>query len=157
MFWLLVLSTVVLGIVVIVFMLMRDPFRTSHARREGSDSASSPAKDDGFTIINMMMQEKLPVQPPPHPATLFLGQNGKEADTFGDTLAQVKETPLLPNKSKAYLRLVEYDNTLEYLLTRRIRKQEKVSLAPPQEFSIELMEKKQPSLEREEKLSGKKG
>ena len=152
MFWLLVLSTVFLGVSVIVFVLTRDSFRASRARRETPPVASPVKRSSDATTINAMMREKLPTPSPSHPATLFSGQCGKETDAFADTLAQVKENPILPSESKAYLRLEEHDDSLDRLLIQRIRGQGGMSQAPPREFSIGVTEERAPPLEHEKQL-----
>ncbi|MCL1985096.1 MAG: hypothetical protein FWG59_01425 [Betaproteobacteria bacterium] len=156
MFWLLVLPTVFFGVAVIVFLLARDSFRTSRAGQKPSAAASSAKKSGCASAINTMMQNKLPAPPPAHPATLFSGQNAKEADVFADTLARMKENPILPNTSNAYLRLEEHDNSLEHLLTRRSPGRREPGQAPPREFSIVVTEKEQASLEQAEAASDKK-
>jgi hypothetical protein len=151
MFWLLVLSTVFLGIGVIVFVLTRDSFRASRARRETSLVAPPVKNNSGATAINTMMQEKLPVPPPSHPATLFSGQGVKETDDLADDLAQVKESPILPSESRAYLCLEEHDDSLERLLIRRVPGAG-ASREPPREFFIGVTEKKEAPLEHEKAM-----
>ena len=149
MFWLLVLSTAFLGIGVVVFVLTRDSFRASRNRRETPLAAYPVEKNSDTTAINTMMQEKLPAPPPSHPAALFSGQNGKEADDLADTLTKVSEKTNLPSGAKAYLRLEEHDDTLDRLLIRRAGGQRAAGQAQPKEFSIGVTEKKEPPLEHE--------
>ena len=150
MFWLLVLSTVFLGVCVIVFILTRDSFHASRSRSETLPTESPVNKSCNATTINTMMREKIPAPPPSHPATLLFGQHGKEADAFAETLARVKENPSLPNVvSKAYLCLEERDDGMDYLLTRHARIQGKTAQAPTREFSIGVTEKKEAPLEHE--------
>ena len=152
MFWLLVLSIVFLGVGVIVFVLTRDSFRASRARRETPCVALSVEKISDAATINTLMHEKLAGPTPSNPATLFSGQGGKETDVLADTLAQVKETPMLPTAPKAYLRMEERDESLERLLLRHAQGQGSASrtpLMPPREFSIEAREKKEGQLEHE--------
>jgi len=143
MLWVLLLSIVFLGVGVgvIVFILTSDSFRASRTRWKTSTVASPTQRSSDATTINAMMREKLVAPPPSNPATLFSGQNSKEADALADTLDQVKESPILPSAPKSYLRLEERDEGLEHLLTRRMQGQEKVSREPPpREFSITVTE-----------------
>ena len=151
MSWLLLLSIVFLGVGVIVFVLTRDSFRSSSTRRKPPRVASPTQKKRDSASINTMMREKLPEPHPSNPATLFSGHNGKETDALADTLAQLKENPILPTAPKAYLRLEEHDASLEHLLIRRIAGR---SPAPPQprEFSITVTEKNEAPLEHEKEL-----
>jgi hypothetical protein len=90
-----------------------------------------------------MMREDIPAPPPSHPATLLSGQNGKEADALADTLARVRENPILPTAPKAYLRWEEHNDELERLLIRRSQRQGGANTAPaPREFSIGVTEEK---------------
>ena len=151
MFWLLVLSTVFLGIGVIVFVLTRDSFRASRSRRETPLIASPVKKIRDATDLNTMMQKKLPPAPPPsHPAALFSGQNGKETDALADTLAHVTNNINLPSGPKAYLRYEEYDDSLDHLLIRHAGGAG-ANRVPAKEFSIGITEKQEPSLEHEER------
>ena len=152
MFWLLVLSTVFLGVGVIVFVLTRDSFRASRDSREDSFVVSSMEKSSDATIINTMMREKFTGPTPSNPATLLSGQGGKQTDALADTLAQVKENPMLPTAPKFYLRFEERDESLEHMLVRRSQVQGRSGRTPhppPREFSIEVTEKKEGSLEHE--------
>jgi hypothetical protein len=145
MFWLVVLSTVFLGVGAIVFVLARDVGRDLRVRRE-TPPATLPAQPNGDAVaINTLMREHLRAPPPSHPAALFSGQQDKETDALADTLAQVKENPLLPTGPKVYLRLEERDESLERLLIRRIQGQEGAGRTPPPpgEFSIAVTEKKE--------------
>jgi len=149
MFWLLILSIVFLGVGVIVFVLTRDSFRASGARRDPPSAASPAQKTCAAATINTIMREKLPEPQPSNPATLVSGHHDKEADTLADTLDQIKENPILPNTPKAYLRMEESDESLEHLLIRRIGEKP----APqPQEFSITVTEKDEAPLECEKEL-----
>ena len=153
MFWLLVLSTIFLGIGVIVFLLTRDSFRASRTRRETPIIASPVKKYSDASAINAMMQEKLPPQPAtPNPATLFPGQNAEEMDALADTLDQVKENPILPTTPKAYLRLEEHDDDLERLLIRSIHRPGGTLQTPPREFSIGVTEEREALLEHEKEI-----
>ena len=152
MFWLLALSTVLLGVGVLVFILTRDAFRASRARRERSVVASPVKKNSDATTINTMMQEKLPAPSPSCPSTLFAGQNAKDTDDFADTLAQMKENPILPHEPKAYLRLEEHSDDLEHMLIRHSQGPRGARQTPPREFSIELTEKKEMPLEHEKEM-----
>ena len=149
MFWLLVLPSALLGVGVIVFVLTRDSFRAPGARRKAA--ASSTEKSSDAMAINAMMQEKLSTSSPSHPAMLLSGQDSKEADTLADTLAQVKENPILPSAPKVYLRLEERDDSLDRLFARRIPGQGEAG-SPPREFSIGVTEKKEAPLEREKEM-----
>jgi len=153
MFWLLVLSTAFLGVGAIIFILMRDSFRISRTR-SGEDRTSAQKNGDA-ALINTMMQKKIPTPPPSPPAALFSGHNGKEAETFADTLAHMKEKPILPSTPKAYLRLEEHDNNLEHLLIRGTQRPWEAAKAPPREFSIEVTEKEQAPSEQKKELSDK--
>jgi len=146
MFWPVVLLAV-LGIGAIVFMLTRDSFRASRARRETPPVASPVQRSSDASAINAMMQQKLPPPSPSPPAALFADLCGKEADAFADTLAKVQEKPILIDGPKTYLRLEEQDNTLEHLLARRLQGRGP-DQAPPREFSIGVTEKKEAPLEQ---------
>jgi hypothetical protein len=141
MFWLLVLSTVFLGIGVIVFVLTRDSFHASRARREFPLTAFPMQESGDAMTINTIMQKTVDAPPPPNPATLFCAQSGKETDAFADTLAKVKGNPMLPATPKAYLRLEELDDSLDHLLVRHIPGQREASQTPPREFAITVTEK----------------
>ena len=151
MFWLVVLSTVFLGVGAIVFVLARDAFHAPRASREASPTASFMQKDSDAAAINTLMQENLSAPPPGHPATLFSGQHDEEADDLADTLAEVKEIPMLPTAPKAYLRLEERDESLERLLIRYAPGRGGVNREqpPPREFSIGVTEKTEAPLELE--------
>ena len=69
MFWLLALSTVFLGVGVIVFVLTRDSFRASRDSRGTSFAATPATESSDATIINTMMHEKLAGPTPSNPAT----------------------------------------------------------------------------------------
>jgi hypothetical protein len=157
MFWLLVLSIVFLGVGVIVFVLTRDSFRASRVRRETPPVAPSMQKKGDAAAINTLMQEELSAEPPPHPAVLLTGPYDKEADALADTLANVKENPILPTEPPAYLRLEEHDDSLDRLLIQRVRRRGGMipPLPPPKprEFSIEVTERKEPLLECEKEMS----
>ena len=150
MFWLVVLSIVVL-VGAIVLTLTRDSFRASSVRRETPLVASPVKKSSDATAINTMMQEKLPVPPPSHPAALFPGLCRNEADALADTLARVKDNPIMLNETKAYLRLEEHDDSLERLLFQHIPGAQ-ASQEPPREFSIGVTEKASPPSEHEKEM-----
>ena len=155
MFWLLVLSTVFLGVCVTVFLLTRDSMRASRVRREESFSLSPTENNNDATMINAMMHEKLSGTTPSNPAALFSGQSDKETDALADTLAQVKENPMLPTAPKAYLRMEERDESLERLLVLHAQGQRSASRTPqtpPREFSIEATEKEEDPLEHEKEI-----
>ena len=147
MFWLVVLSTVVL-VGAMLFVLTRDAFRAFRLHRETPLAASPVKKSSDAKGINAMMQEKLPVPPPFHPAALFSGQCRNEADALADTQANLQNTPIMLNETKTYLRLEEHDDSLERLLFRRIPGAQ-AHQEPPREFSIGVTEKKKPPLEHE--------
>ena len=149
MFWLVVLSTVSLGVGVIVFVLARDAFPASRVRREAS-KLSVPRGGDA-KAINTLMREKLAVPPPAHPAALFSGQHDQETDALAETLAQVRENPMLPAAPKAYLRLEEREDSLEHLLRRYIPARGGVNREQPapREFSIVVAEKSEAPQEHE--------
>ena len=156
MFWLAVLSIVLLGVGVIVFILTRDSFHASRTRRETPLVASPVEKISDATAINTLMQEKLPAPPPSHPAALFSGQSGKETDALADTLARVKDNAILPSEPKAYLRFEEHDDSLDRLLIRNAGGAGARQL-PAREFSIGVTEKKEPPLEYEKAMFHEKG
>ena len=145
MFWLVVLSTVFLGACVIVFVLARDAFRESRARRETPPTASPVQPSGDAAAINTLMRERLHAPPPAHLAALLAGQHDREADAFADSLARVQENPMLPTEPKAYLRLEESDESLERLLSRRFQGPDGLGRTspPPKEFSIAVTEKKE--------------
>ena len=151
MFWLVVLSTVFLGVGAVVFVLAREAFPASRARREASDAVFPARKGCDAKAINSLMREKLAAPPPSHPAALFSGQHDEEADALADTLAEMKEIPLLPTAPKAYLRLEERDESLERLLIRYTPGRGGVhrEQPPPREFSIGVTERTEPPLEHE--------
>ena len=154
MFWLVVLSTVCLGVGVIVFVLARGAFHASRSRREASRVATSVQKDSDASAINTLMREKLAAPPPSHPAALIAGQYDKETDALAESLAEVKEIPMLPAAPKAYLRLEERDESLERLLSRYAPERGGVNRAhpPPREFSIGVTEKTETPLEHEKDM-----
>ena len=141
MFWLVVLS-IAFGVGVIVFILTCDSFRASRSRRE-TPPVASPGESSSATEINAMMQQKLSAPPSSHPAVLLSEHCGKETDDFADTLAQVKEKPILIDGPKAYLRLEEHDDNLERLLIRHLPGKD-TDQASPREFSIGVTEKNEP-------------
>ena len=151
MFWLVVLSIASIGVGVMAFVLARDVVHAYRARREEPLAASPAQHDSDATAINTLMREKLVAPPPAHPATLLGGQHDKETDALGDTLAQVKENPILPTAPKAYLRLEERDESLERLLIQYApgRGGMNRDQPPPREFSIEVTEKTEAPLEHE--------
>ena len=155
MFWFVVLSTVLLGVGAIVFVLARDAFHAPHARREAPNAASP--EQQGSDAINILMREKLAAPPSPQHATLFAGQHDKETDALADSLAEVKEIPQLPTAPKAYLRLEERDESLERLLIRYTPGRGGVNREqpPPREFSIGVTEKTEPPLEHEKEIFAK--
>jgi hypothetical protein len=144
MFWLVVLSTAFLGVGAIVFVLARDAFRGSRVHRE-TPTALSVQQNGNATAINTLMREHLHAPPPSHPAALFSSQHDNEADAFADTLAHVKENPVLPIEPKSYLLLEERDESLERLLARHSPGQRGIGRTPPppKEFSIAVTEKKE--------------
>jgi len=148
MFWPVVLLAV-LGVGAIVFMLTRDSFHASRARRETPSVASPVQSNRDATAINAMMQQNLPAPSPSPPAALFADQCGKETDAFADTLAQVQEKTILIDEPKAYLRLEEQDDSLEHLLSRRLPGRVP-DQAPPREFSIGITEKHEAPLEQKD-------
>jgi hypothetical protein len=141
MFWLVVLP-IVLGIGVIVFILTRDSFRASRVSQK-TPPAAFPAKSNcNATAINTMMQQTLSAPPPSNPPTLLPEQCDKETEDFSNTLAQLKENPLLIDVPRLYLRLEEDDDRLERMLFRRLpgRGADQIS---PREFSIGVTEKRE--------------
>jgi len=147
MFWLVVLP-IVLGIGAIVFILTRDSFRASRTRLDTPSVASPVQRSSDASAINTMMQQKLSAPAPSYSPTLLPEQCDKETADFSDTLAQLKEKPLLIDEPKLYLRLEEDDDRLERLLFRRLpgRVADQIS---PREFSIGVTEKRESPPEHE--------
>ena len=157
MFWLVVLSTVFLGVGVIVFVLARDAFFAPRADSETPQAAIPAQQGSDVTAINTLMQEKLAAPPASHPSALLAGQHDKETDALADTLAQVGENPMPDNTPKAYLRLEERDESLERLLFRYTPGRTGMNGAqlPPREFSIEVTEKPESPTEYEREMPAK--
>ena len=115
MLWMIILGSVLAGVGLLVFFLVRDSFGVG--RKTGSEASTILPAQDARDIehLNSIMNAHTHKAAAPTPEALVTEQ---EQEFLAESLAEVAKNPVLPQAPQPYLRMVEPDTNIDKLLQR---------------------------------------